>query len=42
MKGIALDNHKTDSDSHAAAEILRKYMTDGVAVDWFVRTFWMG
>ena len=39
--GIALDHHKADSDSHAAAEILLRYMEDGVAVEKFVRTFRM-
>ena len=39
--GIALDHHKADSDSHAAAEILLRYMEDGVAVEKYVRTFWM-
>ena len=40
--GIALDHHKADSDSHAAAEILLRYMEDGVVVEKYVRTFWMG
>ena len=39
--GIELDHHKADSDSHAAAEILLRYMEDGVAVEKFVRTFRM-
>ena len=39
--GIALDHHKADSDSHAAAEILLRYMEDGVVVEKYVRTFWM-
>ena len=39
--GIALDHHKADNDSHAAAEILLRYMEDGVAVEKFVRTFRM-
>ena len=40
--GISLDHHKADSDSRAAAEILIRYIEDGVAVEKFVRTFWMG
>ena len=39
--GIALDHHKADSDSHAAAEILLRYMGDGVDVRRTIRTFWM-
>lgn len=39
--GIELDHHKADSDSHAAAEILLRYMEDGVAMEKYVRTFWM-
>ena len=39
--GIELDHHKADSDSHAAAEILLRYMEDGVVVEKYVRTFWM-
>ena len=31
--GIELDHHKADSDSHAAAEILLRYMEDGVAME---------
>ena len=40
--GIALDHHKADSDSHAAAEILLRYMEEGVEVGKYTRTFWMG
>jgi DNA polymerase III epsilon subunit-like protein len=40
--GIELDHHKADSDSHAAAEILLRYMEEGVAVERYVRSFWMG
>ena len=39
--GIGLDHHKADSDSHAAAEILLRYMSDGVDTKKWVRTFWM-
>ena len=39
--GIALDHHKADSDSHAAAEILLRYMEEGVEVGKYTRTFWM-
>ena len=31
--GIALDHHKADSDSHAAAEVLLRYMREGVDVE---------
>ena len=39
--GIDLDHHKADSDSHAAAEILLRYMEEGVEVGKYTRTFWM-
>ena len=42
LYGIALDHHKADSDSHAAAEVLLRYMQDGVDVEKWKRTFWMG
>ena len=40
--GLALDHHKADSDSHAAAEILLRYMEEGVDLRKWTRTFWMG
>ena len=40
--GIELDHHKADSDSHAAAEILLRYMEDGVDLGKWTRTFWTG
>ena len=40
--GIALDHHKADSDSRAAAEILLRYMRDDVDVGKWTRTFWLG
>ena len=40
--GIELNHHKADSDSHAAAEILLRYMGEGMAVERSVRSFWMG
>lgn len=36
---IALDHHQADSDSHAAAEILIRYMDQGVDVERFVGTW---
>ena len=39
--GIALDHHKADSDSHAAAEVLLRYMREGVDVEKWIRTFRM-
>ena len=40
--GICLDHHKADSDSRAAAEILLRYLGEGVEVEKYTRTFWMG
>ena len=40
--GICLDHHKADSDSRAAAEILLRYIGEGVEVEKYTRTFWMG
>ena len=37
--GIGLDHHKADSDSHACAEILLRYMQNGVAISRFVKEF---
>ncbi len=42
LYGIALDHHKADSDSHAAAEILLRYMEAGVDLEKWTRTFWLG
>jgi len=42
LYGIALDHHKADSDSHAAAEILIKYMEAGVDLKQWTHTFWLG
>lgn len=36
--GICLDHHKADSDSRACAEILLRYLADGVDVRQFIRT----
>ena len=38
---IGLDHHKADSDSHACAEILIRYMRDGVEVNDYARTWRM-
>lgn len=35
--GIELDHHKADSDSHAAGEILLRYMGEGMAVERYVQ-----
>lgn len=37
--GIALDHHRADSDSHACAEILLRYMESGADVASFIRTY---
>ena len=37
--GISLDHHQADSDSHAAAEILLRYMRDGVDVGKYIKTW---
>ncbi len=37
--GIELDHHKADSDSHACAEILLRYMESGVDVSRFVKQY---
>ena len=37
--GIALDHHKADSDAHACAEILLRYMESGVDVSGYVKKF---
>ncbi|MBR4628675.1 MAG: 3'-5' exonuclease [Ruminococcus sp.] len=37
--GIALDHHQADSDSHACAEILIRYMESGTDVNSFIRTY---
>ncbi len=37
--GIPLNHHRAASDSHACAEILRRYMTDGADVRQFIRTY---
>lgn len=40
--GIALDHHKADSDSHACAEILLRYMLkEKVDVGKYIKTYWM-
>ena len=40
--GIALDHHKADSDSHACAELLLRYLADGANEGDFIRTYRMG
>ena len=39
--GIDLDHHKADSDSHACAEILIRYMQADVKISDYVRSWWM-
>ena len=39
--GICLDHHRADSDSHACAEILLRYIRDGVPVDQYVQSYGM-
>ncbi len=41
LYGITLDHHKADSDSHACAEILLRYMRDGVGIGGYVQTYWL-
>ena len=36
---LTLDHHKADSDSHAAAELLIRYMKAGVDIKKHIRTF---
>ena len=36
--GIRLDHHKADSDSHACAEILLRYLESGTDIRQFIRT----
>ncbi len=37
--GIALDHHQAESDSHACAEILLKYLQDGAEIRKHIRTY---
>ncbi len=37
--GICLDHHKADSDSKACAEVLMRYLEDGVELKHFFRTY---
>ena len=37
--GIDLDHHRADSDSHACAEILLRYIQDGVPVDQYIQSY---
>lgn len=37
--GICLDHHKADSDSHACAEILLRYLEGGAEEKDFIRTY---
>ena len=39
--GIELDHHRADSDSHACAEILLRYMRGGAEPEKFIRTYRM-
>lgn len=36
---IALDHHRADSDSHACAEILLRYLKSGAEVKQFIRSY---
>ena len=40
--GITLDHHQADSDSHACAELLLRYLADGAKEGDFIRTYRMG
>lgn len=37
--GIALDHHQADSDSHACAELLLRYLQAGAKVEPFIRSY---
>ena len=37
--GIELNHHQADSDSHACAEILLRYIEDGADIKQFIRTY---
>ena len=37
--GISLDHHQADSDSHACAEILLRYIESGVDVDSYIKKY---
>ncbi|MCR5088561.1 MAG: 3'-5' exonuclease [Oscillospiraceae bacterium] len=39
--GICLNHHRADSDSHACAEILLRYMESGAEPEKFIRTYRM-
>ena len=39
--GICLNHHRADSDSHACAEILIRYMESGAAPEKFIRSYRM-
>jgi len=39
--GICLNHHRADSDSHACAEILIRYMKDGADPTKYIRTYRM-
>ena len=39
--GICLNHHRADSDSHACAEILLRYLEKGAAPEKFIRTYRM-
>ena len=41
MYEISLDHHQADSDSHACAEILLRYMRDRVKIGRYIRSFGM-
>lgn len=37
--GICLNHHQADSDSHACAEILIRYLESGAEPEKYIRTF---
>lgn len=39
--GISLNHHRADSDSHACAEILLRYLADGADPEKFIRSYRM-
>jgi len=40
--GIALNHHRADSDSHACAEILLRYLQSGADPEKYIRSYTMG
>ena len=39
--GIAIDHHQADSDAHACAEILLRFMESGVDVSSYIKKYYL-